>query len=239
MVYMTLAEMLEGLRIEARISTNASHGLNLREPHTYLLNRVQSDLYLNYDWPSLKTLEYADISAGQRYVAIPEGLSFESLETIFAPDLTAKYRPMRQGITNVEINMRDPDNVSDREFPPVAWANYIDATAESNHNMIELWPVTDRATRLLFKGRRVPATLVDDDDRSTLDAYAIIMHAAAEILAGQKAEDAALKLDKAKERVRMLRIRQSDGNNKPTLLSGRPGYENFPRAARRGLDYME
>lgn len=234
MRYMSLSEMLDGLRIEARISQSAAHGLTLRDPHVYLLNRIQDDLWLNFDWAHLRTSAFVDINAGQRYVAYPDGMAFESVRTIYSEDTSGDFRPMVSGIDAEHYNLRDPEVVSERETPIRRWANYVPPEDATNFNMIELWPVPDKATRLYVKGRRMAKKLVNDGDMSTLDGMAIVLHAAAEILAGQKAEDAALKLNKAQERVRTLKVRHADGDNRAVLLSGRPNIQ----PARRGIDYI-
>lgn len=236
MLYMSLGEMLDALRIEARISQNPSHGLTLRDPHTYLLNRVQSDLFINFEWPSLKTSEILDVDPGQRYLAYPEGMTFETVQTIYALQPSGDYRPTVQGIGPTQLNERDPTDPTARQAPIQRWDNYVPPAGATEHNMFEIWPVPDVATKLYLKGSRAPTKLVNDADMSTLDGMAIVLHAAAEILAGQKAEDAALKLNKAQERVRMLKVRQSSGDNREWVLSGPSGY---PRAARRGIDYIE
>ena len=234
MRYMTLEEMLDGLRIEARISQSAAHGLTLRDPHTYLLNRIQDDLYANWEWPHLKLNVIKDISEGTRYTAFPDGMIFESTETLFGLNNDDNYYPMTQGIGVEHYNVYDPTVVSERNYPLLRWQTYVPPEGDTNFNMIELWPVPDRDTKIMFKGRRSCKKLVADTDVSTIDGLAIVLHAAAELLAGQKAEDASLKLSKAQERVRTLKIRQSGGDNRSFNLGG----GTHIRSARVGLDYI-
>jgi hypothetical protein len=234
--YQTLDEMLSGLRAEARISQNAAHGLTLRDTHTYLLNRIQEDLWLNYDWPHLKATAIVDISPGQRYVEYPANIIFESVEGIWAARSDQKYYPITYGIDVEHYNRRDPSDATKRKTPVERWTNYVPSTGNTNQNMFEIWPVPDVATKLIVKGRRSCQLLADDADKSTLDGPAIVLHAAAEILAGQKAEDASLKLNKAQERIRTLKLRQVGPDNRPLNMAGPTGY---PRAARAGIDYIE
>lgn len=235
MRYMTLIEMLDALRIEARISQSAAHGLTLRDPHTYLLNRIQDDLVLNFDWPSLAVNEIIDIGQGQRYVAYPDGMTFESVRGLYSPDTGGDYRPLTFGIGPEQINCKDPTVVADRDFPLQRFANYVPATGSTNHNMLEVWPVPDRDTKLYFKGYRYPTKMANDADKSLIDGPSIVLHAAAEILAGQKAEDASLKLNKAQERIRTLKIRQRGSDNREYSMSRAASHA---RLLRPGIDYI-
>lgn len=235
MRYMTLGEMLDAVRMEARISQNPAHGVTLRDPHTYLINRVQDELFINFDWPALKVSQFIDVAEGQRIVAYPAGMSFETLEGIYALDAGGDYRPLVSGIGPDQINEYDPDKVEDRTYPVRRYAHYSVPDEATNHNQFEIWPVPDKATRLYVKGRRLPTKLVNDADKSEIDGPAIVLHVAAELLAAQKAEDAGLKLNKAQERVRALKVRQSAAGSQVTNLGGN---RNHARLLRPGIDYI-
>lgn len=238
MRYQTLDEMLDALRIEARISQNSAHGLHLKDQHTYLLNRVQDDLYLNYDWPSLNTDAYVDLDPGTRYKGYPKNVDHTAIESVYAKDIGSgnNFYEIKMGIHPAHYNARDPEDKSQRATPIVKWQNYIPPEGPTNHNMFEVWPVPDRATRLLFRGKRKCQRMVDGHEYSTLDGPAIVMHAAAEILAAQKAEDAALKLNKAQERIRTLKLNQQAPSTQINL--SRPRYGDPSTRLRYGLDYM-
>lgn len=235
MRYMTLGEMLDAVRMEARISQNPAHGVTLRDPHTYLINRVQDELFLNFDWPALKVSKFIDIAEGQRYVAYPDGMSFETLEGVWALDAGGDYRPLLSGIGPDQINEYDPEKIEDRTHPLRRFAHYSEPNEATNHSLFEVWPVPDQATRIYVKGRRLPKKLTEDAHRSEIDGPAIVLHVAAELLAGQKAEDAGLKLNKAQERVRSLKIRQNTGGSQVTNLAGN---RSHARLLRPGIDYI-
>lgn len=233
---MTLAEMLDGLRVEARISQNVAHGANLNDPHRYLLNRVQSDLYLNYDWPGLKATWPVNLDAGQRYVAYPENIEFEGIERLVSDRGGNQWKPMEYGIGPEQYNITNSDN-DERNFPVCRWQDYTPPTGENNNNMFEVWPLPSQDTQLLVQGKRACKLLVNSTDKSTLDGYVVVLHAAAELLAANKAEDAALKLQKAQERMRVLKMRQTGPDNRKLSMSGggsrdhlRPGIDYIPRS---------
>ena len=235
MRYMTLGEMLDAVRMEARISQNPAHGVALRDPHTYLINRVQDELFLTFDWPALKVSEFIDVEEGQRFVAYPEGMSFETVQGVYGLDVSGDYRELRSGIGPDQINEKDPAVVADRDFPVRRFAHHTPPSGDTNHSLFEIWPVPNRATKLYVKGMRQPTKLVNDTDRCEIDGPAIVLHVAAELLAGQKAEDAGLKLNKAQERVRILKVRQRGSDSQVTNLSGR---REYPRALRPGIDFI-
>lgn len=235
MRFMTLAEMLDGLRIEARISQNVAHGVTLRDPHIYLINRIQDELFLNFDWPHLKTTARVTLEAGQRYAEYPSGMTMETVEKVYSEHSPDKFEPIDFGIGVTHINAKNPEKEEDRGHPVRRWANYIPPDANTNFNMFEVWPVPDRATTLIVKGLRAPKLLTQDNDKTILDGPSIVLHAAAELLAAQKAEDASLKLNKAQERIRTLKIRARGSDNTPINLAG-GGSTYRPRY---GLDYVE
>jgi hypothetical protein len=230
--------MLAALRVEARLSTNVAHGLSAVEGHKYLLSRVQDDLYLNYDWPHLKSHGFVTLEPGQRYAAYPDNTVFESVEKVYAPTSAGsdKFEPLKYGVGVREYSQLWPEDADDRRDRVLRWTNYVPSSGETNFNMFEVWPVPRVQTRLIFRARRMPAPLTDDAHVSTLDGPAIILHAAAELLAGQKAEDAQLKLSKAQERIRNLKLRQTAADNDQINLSGS---RSAPRGPRFGLDYVE
>lgn len=233
MRYMTLAEMLEGLRIETHNSTNVAHGAAFDSAHKYLLNRVQDDLYLNYDWPGLKAVWELSAANGERYHAYPDNARFETIDAIYAKDGANRWIKLTYGITPEQLSITNSDD-NERGFPICRWQSYMQPSGPTNNNMFEVWPVPDRTVPLMVKGLRACRPLVNSDDVSTIDGYAVVLHAASELLAGSKSEDAPIKLQKAQERVRMLKVRQASKDNRPLSLS-RSG--STPHL-RPGLDYI-
>lgn len=237
MRYMSLTELLDLLRVEARLSANVAHGVQMNDKHKALLARVQEDLYINHDWPALKTAQVVAIASSQRYAAYPENMVFEGIERAYAKDAASKWGPkLTYGIGIDQLNLHDSD-ASERGYPVQRWQNYLSPSAETmSSGMFEIWPVPDRAISLRFEGLRKLYPLTDPDHETTIDGPLVALYAAVEILAADKAEDASLKLQKAQERKRLLRIRQANADDRPINMA-RPGAGSMSRL-RPGIDYI-
>lgn len=223
---MTLSEMLANLRLEARLSADLAHGSHLTDRYISLLRRTQEEVYHSYQWPNLKVTETVTLSPGQRYAAYPAAIDFEGISRVWQKTVDGEWELLDYGIEAQELN--DVDSEADeRREDVLRWQNYLSLAAETiNTNMFEVWPLPDREVEIRFEGKRklLPLTNVETD-RSTVDGVIVVLHAAAEILAGQKAEDAQLKIQKAQQRFDLMRQRTSSSNrNKivPNGGSGRP-----------------
>jgi hypothetical protein len=230
---MTLTEMVAELRAETGISQNVAHGVASLEPQKALLRRVQEDLYLAHDWPHLKTEATKSLDAGTRYAELPTTFDLTGIESVWTKDTTDDWVPVGYGISPLDYNDYDPD-ADEREFPIRRWQAYYQATDDVSTNMFEVWPLPLEDAVLLFKGRRAILPLTTDDKTSTLDGPLIVLMAAAEILARQKAEDAGLKLQKGLDRLKWLKARQRGGDTRTINMSG----ASAPRPLRPGIDYM-
>lgn len=237
MRYMTLTEMVDELRAETGISQNVAHGVASLDPQRALLRRVQEDLYLANDWPHLNTEAVKDVPEGGRYLELPTTFEFEGIQEAWTLDAADEWRPLGYGISPADYNDYDPEVVSDRTFPILRWQSYLQNVDDVSTRMFEVWPIPDRATKVLFRGRRALLPLDADDKRSTLDGPMIVLFAAAEILARQKSEDASLKLQKGLERMKWLKTRHRGPDTRQANMAGgspaprlRPGLDYMPRA---------
>lgn len=233
MRFQTLAQMLADLRAEAGISQNVAHGVTAVEPHKALLRRVQEELYLAYDWPHLQTSTILELDAGTRYKAYPDTFLFDGIESAWTKDTSGRWVPLGYGINPGDFNTYDSED-DERAFPIRKWQNYMQAEGDTANNMFEVWPIPDTDTVVKFAGKRSIFPLDEDDKTSTLDGPVIVLHAAAELLARHKADDAGLKLQRGQERLRLLKIRQRGKNARPANLAG----GTTGRVLRPGLDYM-
>jgi hypothetical protein len=88
-----------------------------------------------------------------------------------------------------------------------------------------------------FEGQALCNNFVADADRAVLDDTLITLFAAAEILAAQKAENAALKLQKANQFLRRLLANQGAMKRRIIALGG---YGSTPGASRQTpyIDYI-
>ena len=232
MTPLLLSEMLTELRHEARLSSSVSHGSHLEDRHISLLRRVQQALYDSYDWPVLQGVETVTIAAGLRHGAYPARTSFEGIESVYCRmEGETDWYPLTYGIEPDHLDQFDSDAGETGERV-MRWQHHQPPEAERTlTDMFEVWPLADRDAQLRFERKRKLDKLVDrNTDYSTIDGLSIVLHAAAEILAGQKAEDADLKLQKAIRRVEMMRARQASADNRRVTLGlGRPTPERMGR----------
>jgi len=247
MRYMTLAEMRDMLRDEANISRSVSHGVTQIDQQNGLLRRVQEDLYLNFDWPHLQATATKQLGMAQRYAAYPDTFDFEGIgEVWWALDTDTEWKHIGYGIGAIELNDVDSDR-GETQTNVKRWQNYMQPaagdvtpppdppdTGDTNYNMFEVWPVPTDGGMVRFEGKRKLFPLDAEDKKSTLDGPLIVLHAAAEILARQKSEDASLKLQLGRERLRLLRMRQTVTDTRVSNLSG----GSSQRQLRPGLDYL-
>lgn len=233
MRFMTLAEMLSELRAEAGISQNVAHGVSSLEPQKALIRRTQEDLYLAYDWPHLKTQTTKSVSAGARYLELPSTFDFTSVENIWGRDESGDWQALGYGIEPEHYNDYSSD-ANERTFPIRRWQTYLQPTGDVSTRMFEIWPLPDRATELLVRGKRALLPLTADDQTSTLDGPLIVLFAAGELLARQKSEDAALKIQKGMDRLKWLKARQTAPDTRQANMAG----GGAARSLRPGIDYM-
>jgi hypothetical protein len=229
-VRLTFAEMLDRLKAETNASQNVAHGIAANDQMKYLLKRTQEELYVAHDWPMLVIERDVPVLKGVRYYNYPADLNFE-----FINDVWVRYGTIWQrlgyNISPEDFNVYNSDQ-NFQTFPPRKWQHYVDG---GNDLQFEIWPIPSDNGTLRFRGRKALSPLVSDTDKSTLDGNLIVMFAAAETLARLKGEDAGLKLQKAKDYLRMLKSRQGAAKEEPLVIGGggRPNVK-----ARVGLDFI-
>lgn len=185
----TLANCVYGLRAEAGHSLASTQGQNVVDTLKYLLKRAQLELWTAYQWPTLTTSGDTQMVAGQYIYDYPAGFDFETIRKSYtAPDNSSQWLDLVYGIDENLIKPGgDNSQVGDG---PQFW--------RPEQNQFRIWPTPVSANNWVrFKGMLPLGPFVADADVSTLDAMAIILFVAAELLARAKAEDAANKLKKA------------------------------------------
>lgn len=222
-----LSEMLDMLKAEANISMNIAHGQAARDAHVHLLRRVQEELYVQHDWPALSIDRDVALLAGEATYEFPDDIDFEYVNKVCVL-FGSQWERLSYGIEPEDLNEYNADE-DFQTFPPRKWEIYPDNTRQ-----FRLWPVPSEAGTLRIYGRKKLGPLIENADLSTLDATLIVLFAAAEILARQKAEDAQIKLQKAQGFFTALKRRQGANKRKPFVIGGG---EQRPQP-RYGLDYM-
>jgi hypothetical protein len=198
-----LSSLVTQLRAEVRRSTNVSVGVDDLDNVKQVLRRVQETLYDEHDWPFLRFLTTKTLSAGSRYYDLPDGLTSDQIEQVsFLWNGT--WQPVSRGIGFDEYSIFDPD-ADERSDPVLRWD--LRSTA-LNAEQIEVWPLpASNGNKLGFQGKRDLGPLIADSDISTLDDKLIVLYAAAELLAAQKAADANIKMAAALARLSTLKAR--------------------------------
>lgn len=227
-VRVSLSEMLDMLRAEARLSMNVAHGQAMRDAHVNLLNRMQAQFANDHDWPDLKVTRDVPLVAGDNTYALPDGLDYGYTNTVWCSVGTV-WTPVAQGI-EPEHTSGYPDTF--QSWPILRWAV---SGEDGFENQITVWPTPNQAGTLRIRGRRRIKKLVDANDMSTLDGQLLVLFAAAELLAAQKAEDAQFKLQTAQSYYRKLKGRLSTSRHGVLVMGG--GFGGAP-GARPGLDFI-
>jgi len=125
-------------------------------------------------------------------------------------------------------------------WPTQRWANVPTVTAGVTDPIgkLELWPIPNQNGSIRFLGQAPVNPLVADGDKAVLDDTLITLFAAAEILASQKAENSALKLQKANQFLRR-HFANLGGGKRRTIALG--GYGSMPGQGvplTPGIDYI-
>jgi hypothetical protein len=230
-----LRDLLTMLRAEVGHSTNVAHGVNDRETLVYLLNRTQDELYEQYNWPSLNVDRDIPIAVGQRYYPYDPDLPFEAIEKAWLVWQTL-YTEIYYNIRPEEFMLWNSDK-GFTSWPVQRWRHHPD------DNTFELWPIPSEApvsmgvpASVRFRGPKFVRMMIQDSDYTTLPYRPILLFAAGEVLAREKAADAQLKMQKGQEWLRRMKVKQGAQKTKPFVVGG--GSDGTGYQPRVGLDYI-
>ncbi len=219
----TLNELTEQVRAEARLSTNTSRGLDDLSNIQQKIRRVQEELYDDFDWPFMRISKQdatKTLAAGQRYYDFPTMLNMERAFNLYT-NTQSVWTPLDQGISMATYSEQDSDE-NERSDPALKWDIY-------NETQFEIWPLPASDGGLVrFDGLKKLTPMVDSNDRADLDDKMIVLFVAAEILAANKQADAQLILEKAQKRQLKLQGRLA---SKKRLFMG--GAQEEPRTGLR------
>jgi hypothetical protein len=229
----SLASIVSMVRAEAGHSMAVSQGQNTIDTIKALIARTQTELWTAYQWPTLKIRADRQMSSGSFLYDFQVNMSFEQVREVWASQSSSySWTPVNYGI---EENMIAPGaGNSQSGDPPQFW----DTENNSSDSVYRIWPTptTSNYTVRMIGMRRCDPLLVDADV-STLDATAISLFVAAELLARAKAEDAPMKLQKAQKYTLALMGNSVTAKRKiSTLASGAPS--NRGNRATPYIDYI-
>lgn len=233
----TLANCVYALRAEAGHSLSTTQGQNVIDVFKYLLKRAQLELWTAYQWPPLMSSYDVPTVAGQYVYTFPTGLQFENIrKTFVAPNSTSAFQEGLEYLQEMEsanliLGNGDPSQSGD--FPQY-WRPYVDPFVPVP-NQIRIWP-NPVTSSYIMRFRAMPPLLpfIADADVSTLDAMAIVLFTAAELLARAKAEDAATKLKKAQTHLLAILGNSVSAKHRVSTL----GSGSSLRMPTPGIDYV-
>ena len=235
MSVLNLGQLVTNLRFEIGHSPSPAAGINQRDELVYVLNRTQEELASGYDWPGLVVDRDIAIVPGTRYYAYPSDLPYDNIENVYLV-WTTSFSELAYGIGPDQFALFN-SNTGYTSWPVQRWMNHLDS------GTMELWPIpsqappataTSQAALVRLRGTKLIPPMVADADMCVFPATAILLWAAAEYLAREKSADAALRLDKAKEYLRRLRVREGANKQKPFVIGGGSG----GGVGRIGIDYV-
>lgn len=212
----TLAGLLVMLRAEARLSQSVAAGINNDLTLRTLLARHQDNLWLARDWKHLEVSRDIETQGGTRLYTWPSDLSFDRA-VVAKVKWSGQWMDLSFGINEPDYNEMDPDLGTEQD-PARRWD-----FAEGDK--MEMWPTpaTD-GTIVRLVGTKALPPLVADGDTAILDDRLIVLFAAAELLALQKAPDAQAKLSAANMRLLALSGRQAKRKVHSMLAGQRRGF---------------
>lgn len=211
-------ELVVQLRAEIGDSTNVAMGLDGAPALKQTLKRVQETYHLDFDWPHLDIKRDEVVPAGQRYFTFDPDVDPDRIfeAWVFA---SGRWEPLVPGISQEHYNSIDSE--AGQTGTPARWQRYEDG-------QFELWPVPDTDTKVRFRCIRKLKPFSAGTDVCTLDSTLLVLHAAAELLARAKSEDASLKLTQATAHYNRLRGRST--KSAPFIMGG--GLPGTPRGSR-------
>jgi hypothetical protein len=226
----TLSNMVRALRAECGHALSVAQGNNQLDTLRYLLSRTQIELWTAFVWPDIKIRSVLNTANGQYLYTFPTTMGFDQIrEAWWAQTTSAEWTEVGYGINEAMIQ---GDNSNSQAGDPVQFWDIDNSTDPSK---LRIWPTPQSVGMVRFIGNKPLATFgVNDTDRSTLDWTVIVLFTAAELLARSKAEDAAMKQQKAQRHLLKLLGTKVSAKMKVSTLGA---YARRPTAT-PGLDYI-
>jgi len=235
------------LRKELRAETGQSvnfllHGTQSQETQDIMLDRQQRELWDAYQWPHLRFFEDVPLNSGQADYSYPVNLPLDQITRMnLATGSGSGWQTLSYGIRPTDI---PPGGAS--PGTPKQWANKVTVTGGVTNPlsmMFTLLPAPNANGMVLRISGQAPCTsLTTGTSMCVIDSKAIVLFAAAEILATQKSESAALKLTKAQNYLRKLLINTGSDKRASYNMGGTHKRVDHlavrPYAGVAGIDYI-
>lgn len=219
-----LATIRKEVLIEAGFSTDSGSAVFSKEKIDQLIARTERMMARQNTWPGIHFEERLAVPADAQFVSMPVGINYSDISAVhvaFGDD----WLPVKYGIGAPERAIYDE---TQRATPILRWEVVAPGTTQ-----FEVWPVGSQDQVLMFEGSKALGVFEDDTSTCTLDADVIVMRVAAEILGRDRKEDAALKLDMARQMTTDIIKGQTATRGAVNMGGARRG----PRL-RPGIDYI-
>ena len=231
----TLLNMVRNLRSEAGHSLAVSQGVNQVDTLKYILKRTQEELWVAFVWPDMKLRVNVPALVDQYLYPFPASMAFDQIrEAWWAQTGASTWSSVGYGVNE---SMIKPDDSNTQKGTPVQFWDVV-ASAGASAPQIRMWPTPSATGNVRLIGNKPLAPFIADADVCTLDATLITLFAAAELLARAKAEDAAMKQQKAQRHLLKLLGTKISAKNKVSTLGGysgratpTPGLDYIPRVS--------
>ena len=230
----TLADLVHDLRAEVGHSLNPAQGVNTEEQLMYLIDRVQQQLWVEFDWPMKRGNRYVYCDRGQNFLPYPADMPFTGIVRVHWAEKKsgANWKPLEYNINILNDFTDVEDDLNTHLGEPQRWDN------NPSENTIQLWPIPDRDIALRLHGVRDCLRMRKATDKCELDSVLLVMRAAAEVAARQKMADAQVKMQNAQVYAQRLLAKQRSIKREPFVVGG--GSDGITPLAsyRPGIDYI-
>src|SRR5215472_9108678 len=221
-----LSELRTELMAETFQSLNPNQTTSSTPFYNYQLQRAQREQWNLIVWPHLTIYKDIPMVDGQRYYNYPAQLPFDSIVRLWTL-IGSYWAPLAYGIDPSIYAAYGGETI--RGSPPQRWRNFASYDEVNNVTLpaaqFEIWPMPNATViSVRVEGNAPLNPLVADTDVCIIDATLIVLMAAAEILAVQKSEGAAMKLQKANAYRRLLVSRLGAQQRPMRSLSRDGGY---------------
>jgi hypothetical protein len=220
----TLQDLVRDYRAEVGHSLAPTQGVNTEEAIMYLLDRVQRQLWVEYDWPAKTATRKEVARKGAQFVDFPADMPYEGVSTVHV-HYGNSWLKIEHGIHPEDLNLLSSI--------PNKWGYHADT------DQMELCPVPSGNLELMFSGMLECPRMRLATDRCVLDDTLIVLRAAAETAARQKMADAKIKMDDAARFAGKLLSKQRGGKDSAFVYGGgRDPSMAEGRRLRPGIDYI-